>query len=128
MTGVRIAVVGGGIAGVSAAYPQVAQAAHSAVAAVVRASGGDLVRHGPRAMAAFYALWSLAVLFPLGRLLRARRRGKDARGLQFAPYEAWLERPLAEVRADLGIEPPQVAHPAGFAVANRGEQATPIKA
>jgi hypothetical protein len=58
--------------GVSAAYPQVAQAAHSAVAAVVRASGGDLVRHGPRAMAAFYALWSLAVLFPLGRLLRRR--------------------------------------------------------
>lgn len=58
-----------------------------------------------------------------GYLVRARRRGKAADRLQFAPFEDWLVRPLADVRADLGIEPPEVAHPGGIAVANRGEQA-----
>ena len=63
-----------------------------------------------------------------GYLLRARRRGKAARRLQFAPYEDWLARPLADVRADLGIEPPEVAHPTGIAVGNRGDEAELVQA
>ena len=39
-------------------------------------------------------------------------------------YEELLALPLADVRARLGIEPPEVAHPEGVVVANR-EDLTP---
>jgi len=52
-------------------------------------------------------------------LWRAYRRGCTAEGLEVAPWEAWLGRPLADVRRDLAIEPPERAHPEGIVVASR---------
>jgi ubiquinone biosynthesis protein COQ4 len=54
-------------------------------------------------------------------LFRAWRRGRRAAWLPAVRYEELLAVPLAEVRARLGIEPPEVAHPAGVVVANRDD-------
>ncbi len=62
---------------VSAAYPQLAQAANAAVVAALELCDADSARHGPGGMAVFYGFWSLAVLLPLGGLLR--RRGLSPR-------------------------------------------------
>ena len=40
-------------------------------------------------------------------------RGRAAKSLMAAPYEELLAQPLLEVRAELGIAPTGVAHPAG---------------
>jgi ubiquinone biosynthesis protein COQ4 len=50
-------------------------------------------------------------------LVRAWWRGRRARWLAVTPWEGWLERPLARVRRDLRIEPPERAHPGGILVA-----------
>ncbi|HSQ01379.1 MAG TPA: Coq4 family protein [Candidatus Dormibacteraeota bacterium] len=55
-------------------------------------------------------------------LFRAYRRGRRAALLTPVPYEKLLPVPLAEVRRQLAIEPPQVAHPEGVLVANRDEE------
>ena len=55
-------------------------------------------------------------------LYRADRRGRRAALLAAVPYERLLPLPLAEVRALLGIEAPQVAHPEGILVASRGDE------
>jgi ubiquinone biosynthesis protein COQ4 len=55
-------------------------------------------------------------------LYRAYRRGRRAALLTAVPYERLLPLPLAEVRALLGIEAPQVAHPEGILVASRGDE------
>jgi ubiquinone biosynthesis protein COQ4 len=52
-------------------------------------------------------------------LYRAWRRGRRAVWLPAVPYEDLLERPLAEVRRLLRIDPPDVAHPEGVVVAAR---------
>jgi ubiquinone biosynthesis protein COQ4 len=57
-------------------------------------------------------------------LFAAWRRGRRAAWLPAARYEELLALPLAEVRARLGLEPPEVAHPEGVVVANR-EDLTP---
>jgi ubiquinone biosynthesis protein COQ4 len=57
-------------------------------------------------------------------LFRAWRRGRRARWLPAARYEDLLAKPLAEVRAALAIEAPEVAHPEGVMVATREEIAT----
>lgn len=54
-------------------------------------------------------------------LFRAWRRGKRASWLPAARWEDLLALPLAEVRARLGIEAPEVAHPDGVVVANRDD-------
>jgi ubiquinone biosynthesis protein COQ4 len=46
-------------------------------------------------------------------LLRAWWRGRRASSLLVADWEALLPQPLAEVRAALGVEAPDVAHPGG---------------
>jgi ubiquinone biosynthesis protein COQ4 len=46
-------------------------------------------------------------------LARAWRRGKRATLLTAAPYEELLPLPLAQVRARLGVEPIETAHPGG---------------
>jgi ubiquinone biosynthesis protein COQ4 len=51
-------------------------------------------------------------------LYRAWRRGRRATWLVAVPYERLLALPLADVRAALGIEPAEVAHPGGILVAN----------
>jgi ubiquinone biosynthesis protein COQ4 len=51
-------------------------------------------------------------------LVRAWRRGRRARALIAADWEALLPRPLAEVRAVLGVEPPERAHPGGIVEAH----------
>ena len=51
----------------------------------------------------------------------AYRRGCRARRLTAEPFEDWLARPLDDVRRDVGIEPPQIAHPAGIFVGNRAD-------
>jgi ubiquinone biosynthesis protein COQ4 len=67
-----------------------------------------------------------AVLGPRGEglhwqryLFRAWRRGRRARWLPAVRYEHLLATPLAEVRAALAIDAPEVAHPEGVVVANR---------
>lgn len=69
-----------------------------------------------------------AILGPRGEwfswqryLFRAWRRGKRASWLPAARWEDLLALPLAEVRARLGIEAPEVAHPGGVVVANRDD-------
>ena len=52
---------------------------------------------------------------------RAWRRGARAAFLPAVAYERLLDRPLAEVRATLGIEPPEQAHPQGILTGNRGD-------
>ena len=54
-------------------------------------------------------------------LHRAYRRGRRATRLTPEPFEAWLIRPLDEVRRDVGIEPPEIAHPEGIYVGNRAD-------
>jgi ubiquinone biosynthesis protein COQ4 len=54
-------------------------------------------------------------------LFRAWRRGRRARWLPAVRYERLLAMPLDEVRARLGIDPPEIAHPEGIMVANREE-------
>lgn len=54
-------------------------------------------------------------------LFRAWRRGRRASWLPAARWETLLALPLAEVRARLGIEAPEVAHPDGVVVANRDD-------
>jgi len=54
-------------------------------------------------------------------LFRAWRRGRRASWLAAARWETLLALPLAEVRARLGIEAPEVAHPEGVVVANRDD-------
>lgn len=54
-------------------------------------------------------------------LFRAWRRGRRASWLAAARWEDLLALPLAEVRARLGIEAPDVAHPDGVVVANRDD-------
>ncbi|MEO7437146.1 MAG: Coq4 family protein, partial [Candidatus Binatia bacterium] len=54
-------------------------------------------------------------------LFSAWRRGRRAAWLPAVRYENILAEPLAEVRARLGIAPPEVAHPAGVIVANRDD-------
>ncbi|MEB3030989.1 ubiquinone biosynthesis protein COQ4 [[Mycobacterium] nativiensis] len=43
----------------------------------------------------------------------AVRRGQRADNLMAAPYEELLDKPLNEVRAQLGVAPTRIAHPAG---------------
>ncbi|MDP6520612.1 MAG: glycosyltransferase 87 family protein [Planctomycetota bacterium] len=66
---------------VSAAYPHLTQAANALVVAAAGATtevlGGNEQRRGPAAMGLFYGLWSLAISWPLSRLLR--RRGLSPR-------------------------------------------------
>lgn len=50
-------------------------------------------------------------------LWRAWRRGRRATLLPAAPYEVLLSLPLDEVRRQLGVTPPEVAHPGGILVA-----------
>ena len=52
-------------------------------------------------------------------LYRAWSRGRRARPLPLVPYEALLDKPLSEVRRQLDIEPPEVAHPEGVLVAQK---------
>ncbi len=52
-------------------------------------------------------------------LFRAWRRGCRAVPLSRVRYEALLEQPLADVRRQLRIEPPEVAHPGGVIVSER---------
>jgi ubiquinone biosynthesis protein COQ4 len=52
-------------------------------------------------------------------LFKAWRRGRRARWLPGVRYEQLLALPLADVRARLGIDPPEIAHPEGVVVANR---------
>jgi ubiquinone biosynthesis protein COQ4 len=54
-------------------------------------------------------------------LFRAWRRGRRAAWLAAVRYEDILAEPLADVRARLRIAPPDVAHPGGVIVANRGD-------
>lgn len=54
-------------------------------------------------------------------LWRAWQRGRQASMLSVAHYEELLSLPLERVRAQLGIAPPQVAHPDGVVVADRGD-------
>ena len=54
-------------------------------------------------------------------LRAAKKRGATAEALQFAPFESWLHRPLDEVRRECGVTHPEVAHPEGIAVGNRGD-------
>ncbi len=54
-------------------------------------------------------------------LLRAWRRGRRAAWLPAVRYEELLPLPLAEVRRRLRIAAPEVAHPGGVVVANRGD-------
>jgi ubiquinone biosynthesis protein COQ4 len=54
-------------------------------------------------------------------LFRAWRRGRRASWLPAVRYEELLALPLAEVRARLAIDPPEVAHPSGVVVANRDD-------
>jgi ubiquinone biosynthesis protein COQ4 len=54
-------------------------------------------------------------------LLRAYRRGRRATLLSVVRYEELLDRPLAEVRRLLSIDPPELAHPEGIVVANRDD-------
>lgn len=54
-------------------------------------------------------------------LFRAWGRGHRAKLLSVVPYEELLPKPLDEVRALLGIEPPEIAHPGGIMVGNREE-------
>jgi ubiquinone biosynthesis protein COQ4 len=49
-------------------------------------------------------------------LWRCWRRGRRAHFLALARYEELLPRPLDEVRRELGIEPPERAHPGGVLV------------
>ncbi len=49
-------------------------------------------------------------------LLRCWRRGRRATPLVLARYEELLPQPLDEVRRQLGIEPPETAHPGGVLV------------
>jgi ubiquinone biosynthesis protein COQ4 len=49
-------------------------------------------------------------------LWRAWRRGRRAGALGAMPWEELLARPLAEVRALAGIEPPEAVHPEGVRV------------
>jgi ubiquinone biosynthesis protein COQ4 len=55
-------------------------------------------------------------------LYRAYRRGRRAALLTTVPYETMLPLPLADVRRQLAIEPPQIAHPEGVLVGSRGEE------
>ena len=49
-----------------------------------------------------------------GYLWRAWRRGRRAAPLDVLPYEELLPLPLDRVRAAVGLEPPEVAHPEGI--------------
>ena len=57
-------------------------------------------------------------------LLRAWRRGRRAAWLPAVEYERLLDRPLAEVRRTLAIEPPEQAHPQGILVGSRDDATT----
>jgi len=59
-------------------------------------------------------------------LFRAWRRGRRAAMLSVVPYEQLLALPLSEARARLNIEAPEVAHPMGVVVANRGDLAAAV--
>jgi ubiquinone biosynthesis protein COQ4 len=61
-------------------------------------------------------------------LFGAWRRGRRASWLPAVRYEDLLALPLAEVRARLGIDPPEVAHPEGIVVANREDLTVDEKA
>ena len=54
-------------------------------------------------------------------LFGAWRRGRRASWLPAVRWEEILALPLAEVRARLGIEAPEIAHPEGVVVANRAD-------
>jgi ubiquinone biosynthesis protein COQ4 len=56
-------------------------------------------------------------------LLRCWRRGRRARPLVLARYEELLPQPLERVRRELGIEPPETAHPGGILVFEGGPSA-----
>jgi ubiquinone biosynthesis protein COQ4 len=56
-------------------------------------------------------------------LARAWLRGRRARPLHLAPWEAWLALPLHEVRRRLALEPAHRAHPRGILRGNRREGA-----
>lgn len=55
-------------------------------------------------------------------LLKAWRRGRRARSVLSADYEALLPLPLPEVRRRLGVEPPEVAHPYGLMIERAGRR------
>lgn len=61
-------------------------------------------------------------------LYRAWRRGRRASWLPAARWETLLALPLAEVRAQLGIAAPEIAHPGGVVVANRDDLTGPDRA
>jgi len=54
-------------------------------------------------------------------LYQAWQRGRRARLLSAAAYESLLPLPLEDVRRQLGIEPPDVAHPGGILAGDRGQ-------
>jgi len=60
-------------------------------------------------------------------LAHAWQRGWRAHNLVAAPYEDLLALPLAEVREQLGIDSPEVAHPDGVVVANRDQELTRVQ-
>ena len=59
-------------------------------------------------------------------LLRAWKRGRRATMLSVVRYEELLALPLDDVRAQLGIDPPEVAHPLGVVVASRADMAAAV--
>lgn len=85
-------------------------------AGVINFTYGQVPFAGSRVIATILAALPGGV--PLGRwqrfLAQARRRGAQAANLMVAPYEKLLPLPLGEVRARLGITPPEVAHPGGM--------------
>jgi ubiquinone biosynthesis protein COQ4 len=59
-------------------------------------------------------------------LYQAWQRGRCARLLSAAPYERLLPLPLEDVRRQLGINPPNVAHPGGILAGSRDEDMHPV--
>lgn len=55
-------------------------------------------------------------------MLRAYVRGLRASWLPVAPIEDLLEKPLADVQRQLGIEPTRIAHPKGLYRYSRGDR------
>ncbi len=92
------------------------EAGEAALLAFTHAQLGNLGMASIVVAAAVYGPKDRRLTWPR-YLLRAWRRGRRAGWLATVSWEAWLRRPLASVRGDLGIEPPERAHPGGIWVA-----------
>jgi ubiquinone biosynthesis protein COQ4 len=68
-------------------------------------------RTNDRALPIFIAMSLLTGRISPRNAIEAIRRGRRARYLWSQPFEALLSEPLEAVRAQLGIDPPQQAHP-----------------